>query len=545
MINTVKMFILSIISLFILVACESSHVGSANVATYNSSASNNILGAIPPSLKVRVEPHNNTYYTTTSNNPYYVAISVANNSKQITIESITIDNDPNGVFAISNESSAYNILACNSNMALPSNSTCEIMVQLANTTASAESNTKLSIIAGGVKYQKTLLRTSSAYIAGDFSQVYPYNGKAGLQPVAGNGNCGTNSNLPCQIVKYDFLNNNLTSVGTTDDAINGMVADNVGNIYLAGAFTTATVNGTTITGPSSDSKSSLILQMDTTNGTISDFINNTGTTNYPNQEVYALEYNSSNNTLYFAGGFTSMGTISASNGYPLVGYNISNNSFFNVLGDDINNPDAAISAIGFDPDNNLYLSGFYGTISQWPFNDSYSNRTINKCVLNGSSYECINGSDYSVSIQSNQAYQEPAFNLSFQPDGGLYAAGGFSMMYNTDSQLSLGSLTGLNLLAFNSNPSNLFAYGSWNSSASAMPDNTIGFVEPYDNNMFFIGGQFSTIGGIASDTNVGQCGINSNQSCMLATYNGSSWQGVFTTDGVINVLIMVDAIGAI
>ncbi len=542
MINTVKVFILSITSFFILAGCESSLVGTTNLETHNNTS---MLGAIPPSLKVRVEPHNNTYYTSMSNTPYYVAISVGNNSKQITIESITINNDPHGVFAISNESNAYNILPCTNNMALPSNNNCEIMIQLANTTASAESNTRLSIIAGGVKYQKTLIRASSAYIAGDFSKVYPYNRESGLQPVAGNGNCGTNSNLPCQIVKYDFLNGNLTSVGTTNDAINGMVSDNVGNIYLAGAFTTATVNGTTITGPSSDSESSLILQMNTTNGTISDFIKNTGTTNYPNQEVYALEYNNSNNTLYFAGGFTSMGTINASSGYPLVGYNISNNNFFNALGDDINNPDAAISAIGFDPDNNLYLSGFYSTISQWQFNDSYSNRTINKCVLNGASYECINGSDYSVSIKSNQAYQEPAFNLSFQPDGGLYATGGFSMMYNPDSQLSLGSIAGLDLLAFNSSPDSLFAYGAWNSSTAAMPDNAVGFVETYGNNMFFIGGQFSTIGGIAGDTNVGQCGTNSNQSCMLATYNGNSWRGIFTTDGVINVLIMIDAIGAI
>lgn len=521
---------------------------TSGMDTYND----DLVGAlIPPAITLEVESRNSRYYTSSSDSPYYIAVVVKSKQNNAIISSIALSNNIDNTFEIA-PSSATNLygsnLPCTDGIRLDNNNFCELLLHLAIPGSTSTTTASLTITSSGVRYQKTIVKTAYAYMVGNFSQVYPNEslGISGLAPANGVGSCGVNQNKPCQIVGIDLTTHQLSTIATTNHTINNLVQDNTGNLYVAGDFTSFSTNESTIIGPESSSSSSLIIKLDPASNMASDFIkqttNNLGS--YPNGSVYAMTYNTTTNKLYIAGGFNKVALLNSVYGYPVVQYDMASNTFSNAFGIESNNPDAAVTAIGFDANNNLYLSGFYSRISNFPFNDGYSKRSINKCVLSGNYYNCLTGTDYSIDITSTNTFKQPAFNLDFQPDGGMYVVGGFFTMSTiTGTQLLNGSSY---VIAYNSLHSTISTTNSWVNLASNSnsPDNAVGFTTLYDNGKFYVGGQFSAIGNIPADNNSGGCGVNETKSCLLARFDGTSWQKILTTDGIINDFITIVSISA-
>ena len=172
-----------------------------------------------------------------------------------------------------------------------------------------------------------------------------------------------------------------------------------------------------------------------------------------------------------------------------------------------------------------------------------SNLNVNKCTLNNSYYTCYNDSNSVLNINTLNGQLQPAYGITTQNDGGIYIVGGF----NTISANSVNLLTAnSSLLAFNNLSLSFTSPGTWSNIADNTnnPDNAIAFVKSYDNNKFYTGGEFSSIGGITPDGNAGTCGVNSNNSCLLAKYDETGWNKILTTDGIINAFVIIDGINA-
>ncbi len=535
-----------------LSSCMNNNISNTTGGNKNISSS---INAIVP-IQFQAQQHTATkYYTTTSNTSEYMAFSLKWQGN-IRITTIQLENNINNLFEIESNPNVFGINQCQTNQTLSGIHECEIMVHITNPFIVNKSSVTLAVIAGGARYTKTLTKSGGyAYIAGDFTQTYANGKLPALAQESGTGYCGPNGNARCQIIKYDFASNTLSTVATTDYAINDIAVDNSDSLYIGGMFTNFTYHNTTLSnGQPSGVSSLLVKMMPTESGVVAiDWLQSlsSGTPTYPNGAVNAIEFDSTQNQLFFAGGFNSMANYNTNNGFPLLQYNLNTNdgAFINALGDDLSNPDTSVTAIGLDASGNMYLSGFYSQISNFIFNDGYSARTINKCIPVNGVHTCLTGSSYSMSITSQEQYVQPAYNLTFQPDGGLYAAGGFSHMYYAGSSIEeiLGSDSGPYLAAFNSDPINSFVNNPTNNwsnplNSSAPADNVIGVISPYNNGQFYIGGQFSTIGGVAPDANAGECGSNNASSCLLAKFDGSNWSKILTTDGAINVFVIVAGI---
>lgn len=515
----------------------------------------NDVNIIPPSLKVDVIPHtiNSDYYTELSNNNQYVAILLTSKGRKTALNNIQITNDPQNVFALVNDSQAYKIPACSPTTILSMNETCEIIVKLAKPNANANNNTKLNIVAAGIMYQKHLFKTSGLYFAGSFSQVYSNANESGLEPVSGTGTCGESQDKPCQIVEYDPNTKTVNLIATTNSDVNGIVKDNFGNLYFGGYFKQFSYNGNTISMNGGGATSTFLIAYSITNNSAIDFIKSINSNySYPDDYIYAMGFNHNDNSLYFAGSFQNVANLNNNTqGYPLIKYSFESKIFTNAIGTNNNaNPDQAITLIGFDNKSNLYLSGFYGTIDNWQYNDGYSSRTINKCMLNdGGSFTCLNGTDFSVHSNNTQIPSPPpATSLAFDSNQNMYITGGFNHLYNTDSALDLSDNS--YFIAKNNNPIISLANASnWSNAITNLnPDNIIASLYLLNDTQFIMGGLFSQIGNLTSDGNSGTCGSDDNptKSCMLALYDSSSnnWQNLLTTDGYINAAVNVDAIGA-
>lgn len=490
-------------------------------------------------LSILVKQHNNSnyYVTNLSDTPYYFAISVENNSTgAVTINDINLANNQEFEVVADNTYYPSNQNMCIAHMKLNSGDKCEIIIGLIHAQYISSVISQLNIVTDNNTYTKQLIKKPLVYIAGNFSQTY--NSNPVINSIKNsNGHCGVNQDSLCTILEYDILNNSVVNIAQTNWNVNSIVADKNGVLYIGGGFDMGFTNTQTIIGPIGSTNSTMLLTLNPSNGQISDFLKNIGQTNYPNDEIYALGYN--HNSLYMAGGFNSIANVTSSNTYPIIRYNFNSNLFDNALGNNANNPDSIITAIGFDQDANLYISGLYSGISNFFNLYPFGIFSINKCTLNSNSYECNNNINDVTYIDSTSSYQ-PATSINFDSNDNLYTAGGFSQINNNVGQAGtqnylVAQLTNTNMVNIKWNDVN---YGQ-------APNRPIGVVTPTNiDNGYFVGGWFSTIGGLAIDlTENGQCGLFTDQfsnginSCMLAKYDGltNKWNKIFTTDGMINV----------
>ena len=204
--------------------------------------------------------------------------------------------------------------------------------------------------------------------------------------------------------------------------------------------------------------------------------------------------------------------------------------------------------MGFN-NNAMYVSGQYGTLDNITYlNDESTtagNFVINSCTSsdNGLSFSC-DGSYANLDSTVNSdpsAYPQAASSLNFSPDGTLYAAGGFSQINGVGNigEYMIATLAPANSLS-----------DAWSALLSnQFPDNVIGATVPYADGKYFVGGFFSSIGGIATDANQGICGAGAlsysgTNSCLLAQYDGTQFKKLFTTDGWINTVVFASKIGS-
>lgn len=550
--------LLFILSVVIISGCTE-NIGITGIKNTNKLL--NVNSFIPPVITFNVKPRTfqSPYYTNISNNPYYMAFVVTGQSST-KITKIELTNNTSNTYEVMQNSTPdiYKIAQCTVDMKIAPNQECEIIIHIKNSSNISPLPAFIKVSAGGMTVARSIKKASYALIAGDFTQVYPNGSIPGISQTAGSGKCGPNADHPCLILEYDFLNKTLTKVATTNNAINDITKDSNENLYISGIFNSINANGVIIGEPTDFGSTSLIAKAifyDHGFSSVTDFIGDvTHDSNLrPDGGVYAMEYNQADNKLYIAGTFQKIGRYSTTNGFPLISYDLTQNNgnFNNALGGDDQNPNSIITALTFY-NNFMYVSGYYGTISNFEFVPDYAQNTriINKCSQNLDSYHCLSGSDYSLFITANQNYVQPTYSLTFDSLGGLYAGGGFSSMYYQGTSITdqlLGSKTGGLLVAYNSNPTTSFVNNPSNNwinrlNSSVAPDNNIGIILPYDNNKYYIGGQFSSIANIASDSNYGECGANEDKSCLVAQFDGTNWNKMFTTDGLINVIIPVDGI---
>ena len=501
-------------------------------------------------LTVSPIAHNNAkyYVANLSDTPYFMAVAVSNNSKgNATINNITLTDSinfsilstkttsVNGTQSYSSNYSKYfpsGSTTCAISLKLEPNQSCEILIKLNNANQVSNATAQLQITTSNNQiFTKQLTKRPIAYIAGNFSQTYGSNPIINQTINPSYGNCGVNNNALCTILQYDIESNTVTNIAQTDYAINNIVSDENGLLYIAGDFDTAFTQNQTVYGPDPLSNSTFILTLNPTNNNITDFIKNINP-NYtnPDDTIYALAYN--NNKLYMTGSFESVGNYISTNGYPIIQYDFTNNNFNNAFGTDNNNPNAIVTTIGFDNESNLYVSGIYSSISNFINLQPFGIYSINKCTLSNGIYTCNNNqSDYYL-IDSTTTNQ-PASSITFDLNDNMYSGGGFSQINGNIGIANAESF----IVAFNN-------YASWQNltTSTQAPDRAIGVIQPTNNsNSYYIGGWFSTIGGLpVNQQEQGQCGLAFNQqsnginSCMLALYNGTDFSKVFTTDGMIN-----------
>ncbi len=518
---------------------------------------------VPPQLSVSLQSHGTSAYISSTDTMYYAAFLVTNKSpKEVTLSSVGIAGADINEFAIESDNALYPAgkSQCISDAKLTANASCEILVKLVNPNSitSTKKSAKLEIIAGGMRYLPTLSKTSYAYVAGDFSQVYANASEsvAALTQIAdANSNCGA-GNYKCQLLEFNLANHNLTSTMTSDLPVNGLAVANNGIIYAGGGLTQANSGVATISKPG---VGSLLVGINPalsgSAGVITDVLAANGfttTQQYPTDQIYTLAYN--NNRLYIAGGFQSMaGVGDGVTGYPIVTYDttkIGTSNWTNAFTADANNANLAISALGF-VNNEMYVSGLYNTLDGQAYlseeETTAGNFAINSCTSsdNGLSFTCDASAyanlDSTVNADAN-ATPQPASSLNFSPDGTLYAAGGFSAINGVGAGNGNYMIATLAPLASLSD--------TWTSLLnSSFPDNVIGTTSPYDNNKYYAGGFFSSIGGIAPDGNPGNCGagalsFSGTSSCLLAEYDGTKFNKIFTTDGWINSVVFSSKIGS-
>ncbi len=490
------------------------------------------------------DSNDNNFYISNTDNIYYLAYKVSNlSNKNISLQVALINQNNN--FALVTDSNLYPQLSCLNISSLNQGQSCEVLITIANRNniQNLPSYSVLQVIANKAIYHKLLTINNYAYIVGNFSQVYANNSNdlPIIKSIVG-GSCGVNNDNACQMLKLDLFNNKLTSLLITDSALLNITIDNYGMIYTTGSINYATYGTKTIYSPTTinnTSVSAMLLNINpAVNGNMNDVLASNGfkVDEYPNGVIYALNYY--NHNLYLAGNFTQIANINTDNyTYPIIKYDINRNtnaSWSNALGDNENNADAGISSIGFDTLGNMYISGFYTTINKIQYIKllpPYNQFPINVCNLdNNSSYFTCDASNYAV-LNGYSVFTSPASALNFN-NNTLLSGGGFSSINNAvgpSDNIMLGAIN-INNKLDSANWVSLINYG--------FPDNIINAVDYYDNNKLLIGGNFSTIGNLVADNNIGTCGTDGDNGCLFALFNGTSWQKLFITDSQINDTIL-------
>lgn len=554
----------------IITACGS----GINSGSSGSSKVSTPQAIIPPQITIAVAPHvrGSAYYVESmnpnydTNNPYYNALIVTNKSaKSVTLSNINMPQ--NDQMYISNLAQYYpspNAPMCINNMQLARNGSCSIVVYGSNyQNGTSPISENLSITAAGVVFNKILTLTPYLYAAGTFTQVYANPTESiNAVPAIDGGFCGSNQDKACQIIALNLANHQVSTVATADYTINSLTVDNdlTGNIYFAGGFSNAAMGGRSIT--TGDDTKYLIASINPVfNDGIGDFIANTGQTEYPDDVIYTLKYWSNQLRLLANGGFTHIAGLPYSgSGYPLVGYDLTGvvnwqNQFAN------GNPDYPITAIGGgDGMINLFMSGLYGTLDghQYLSSDVTESGTfvLNSCISTGGGQITCSNNSYALldATNNSEAFRSPANSINSYWNNDLYIAGGFSQIINNSGSFGqpastnyiIGRVLG-NAPVISSQLDTLT--WDYNFGSNYYPNSVINTVMPITgafgtvtNPTFVVGGWFSSIGGIAADNNPGQCGANATsfagtQSCLLAMYDGSAWQKLFTTDGIISSVV--------
>lgn len=537
----IKNYWLSLSILFLVgCGCNSGHLYSPEIPPKPPAEVSNII------VTKITHTENSPYYTNQSNTSYYQAIMVKNIGETITnIKDINLSNkaeftllDPNDI----NFSNYYpaSLTKCQSDLSLSAGQECEILVKLVNPTTNTRANTQVILnLLDDTFAQVDVTKHPYAYIAGDFSQTYNTNPLINHNAQTGYY-CGQNQDSPCSILEYDLVNNSVKDIASTNMNINSIVTNDDGVLFIAGAFNRiATSQQQLVISGSVDS--SLIVAMNPKlNYTISDLIHDTQANNYPDYDIYTMAYH--NNKLYLAGGFQNIANLhSADDKYPLVSYDFKNNLWSYPLGDDNNNPDASISAIAFDNNNTLYLSGYYGGISNFTNANPFGIFSLNKCNLSNGTYLCNDNSNSVAYLNSTNSYIPATSLIVDNLTNKLFLAGGFSSVDNiikssVSNNYVITEFDTVNNWNQNVAPPILMA-------KSDRPIGVVSYTSTNDDPELYVGGWFSTIGNLISNPNeVGQCGPSNDEftngvnSCMLAQYNKGTniWTKLFSTNGVIN-----------
>lgn len=522
----------------LLVGCG---FGGKTLSKYTNTSTNSTNFA----LTVQSHGDNNYYVSQLSDTSYYVAITVTNLSSAVgEINNIELTNTTEFTKVTDSNYYPVNQNICTNGTSLSHNASCEILITLNNPQQMSSANTSLNIIdSDNNLYTHTIYKHPYAYIAGDFSQTYT--SSPIISPMQqNNAHCGVNEDSTCLILEYDLESGTIQNIAQTNWNVNSIVADTNGILYVGGGFDTGYSNNSTIYGPTSSVNQTLIMSLNpVVNNEIGDFMKGSGNQSYPDGEIYTMGYY--NNKIYMTGGFQNVANLS-SNNFPITSYDFTNKTWSFALGDDSNNPNQAVTSMGFDEQGNLYLSGYYTSISNFTNSSVNNDFSINKCTLNNNMYICYNSANDYTYINSMVSGQ-PALTISFDNMNDLYTAGGFSAIGGNIGALGTSDYI---IGEFSMVSNNWMAKSGF----SGAPDRPIGVVSPIVNKGgFYTAGWFSTIGGLGINTlETGQCGPASDQysnggnSCMLAKYNAttSTWSKIFATDGVINTFTVSSKITA-
>lgn len=174
---------------------------------------------------------------------------------------------------------------------------------------------------------------------------------------------------------------------------------------------------------------------------------------------------------------------------------------------------------------------------------------MNACTTlnNGQTYSCDATNFVNVDAVNTTpgSYIQGITSIKFDNSGNMYTAGGFHKIggFGVDIESDF-------IIATSSifNPLNTATFTPSFLDPN-YPDELIGFVSPYNVNKFVTGGFFSTIGGVAADSNPGMCGPGASSyagtnSCLFAQYDGSNFSKIFTTDGWINAVVYSNEISS-
>jgi hypothetical protein len=500
----------------------------------------------PPVVDIRLEEHRiESNYTEATNNMNYSAYMVSNKSSTPeAISSINISGVSASEFILESDLAKYpsGVTPCTPQSLLSEGVSCEILVKLSNpdSITLTKLTARIDLSIGGQTISTTLSKTSSAYVTGNFSQIYPNPNMLidGLPPV-GTGDCGINHKYACQTVAINLATRKISSLLSADYSVNQLAVGN-GVVYAGGLLTSAS-NG--ISSVSVPNVGSLILKLnpsDPANGIV-DLLAGQPMSAYPNNGVYAMGFN--RDKLYIAGNFTSMADINTGgNSFPVIVYDAANKVFNNAFINNFNNADGAITALGFDHNNHLYLSGQYVNLDgiQYPAN-YYDKFVVNSCNSNdgGASFSC-DPNNYAQldGVNGNNNFSpEPSGVIYQDKQGTLYIGGGFSRVNGSGSNNNQIIVATLGIGAT--------LAGTWNSilNSGEEPNGDISAITPYGAGKYFIGGLFSQIGGINADGQQGQCGADGLSSCLLAQFDGAKWNKIFTTDGMISSFVFTSQIG--
>ncbi|MBX9598346.1 MAG: hypothetical protein K2X04_07205 [Burkholderiales bacterium] len=391
---------------------------------------NSLQAIIPAGITTSILPHGvNSNYVAATDNMLFVTYKVTNRTAKATlITSLTLTGTNPNAFRLESNPSLYpstqasNI--CSAGV-LAGNSSCYQLVTLTNpsTISTSKLTANLSIVAGGQPSVSPLSQTSYAYLAGSFSKVYanPAESIAALS-TSTPGNCGAGWNTGCLTVAMNLATRQLNSIAVSDFPAYSLAVGN-GTLYSAGAFTSASNGTQTISmNPAASSYSSMILAINPIETTtpFKDLQALAPASQYPNGPILALSYSQGN--LYVAGGFNSLGGVSSS-GFPIVQYNPNTSAYSNALG---SSGDASVSigALGFDNNNQMYVSGYYDSIGGVSFSNLGDNYQINACSATGCS--ASDAANTIAPIIDGSGGTQPTSSITFDATNKMYAAGGIT-----------------------------------------------------------------------------------------------------------------------
>lgn len=489
-------------------------------------------------IMLTVLPHGDTdnYVSNLSDTPYYIAIKVTSITGTNTITNLNLTNSV--AFEISTTQSNYptGTTICTDKTQLNESQSCELMIKLNQPKIWSNESGDLTITTESKANTIELKKTQIAYVAGDFSATYDTNPTINL-PATANNYCGPNGDSPCAILEYDLTNNTVKDIANTNASVNAITLDNNGILYVGGNFNQASLNNNTISIPNistTDTRTFILEINPAIESDLHDFLSRVGVTTYPDSNIYAMDYN--NNKLYLTGGFQQIANLSSNLNYLFVNYDFNSNSWNDIFGVN-NDPNYAITTMAFDQNNNLYISGYYTSVSNF-INLTSNYYSINKCEPNGTLYLCDDTPNNYTYIDSSLSNQ-PATSINFDDNYNLFVTGGFSAIGHTittnNNQYQIVKLN---------NPYNNTGFNQSLAVSDTTANRTIGVITPLNNNLgYFVGGWFSSIGGLPINNNEsGECGLgpdiytNGVNSCMLANYDTQKqlWSRVFTTNGIIN-----------